>query len=184
MSILRVTADDRRRSERMLRVAALVASLSLAVPAWAQSSEDLNSTELNRLTPSAQAAPTVAPQTAVPTAPTPPTYPQQGYASPPAYPQQGYASPPSYVDCNNPYYAQYCRAYLSWMNQYSENYNYGDAYPYYDYGYPIGVGVGLGFFGHRFDHGGRFHGGFHGGGFHGGHGGGFHGGGHGGGGHR
>jgi hypothetical protein len=88
------------------------------------------------------------------------------------------------VDCNNPYYAQYCQAYEAWQNQYSGQnqdysaYDYGDASPYYEYGLPVGVGLGFGFV----HHGGNFHGGFHGGSFHGG---GFHGGGgHGGGGHR
>jgi hypothetical protein len=102
-------------------------------------------------------------------------------------------SPPSRpaasVDCNNPYYSQYCQAYDAWynqnygQNQYYSTYDYGDAYPYYGYGLPVGVGLGFGFFHH--DHDGRFHGGgFHAGNFHGGfHGGGFHGGGvHGGGG--
>jgi hypothetical protein len=84
------------------------------------------------------------------------------------------------IDCNNPYYAQYCQAYDAWYSQYYSANDYGDAYPYYGYGLPVGVGLGFGF-----SHRGNFHGGFH-GGLHGGsfHGGGFHGGGHGGGGHR
>src|SRR4051794_23361851 len=97
---------------------------------------------------------------------------------------QGYPS----IDCNNPYYYQYCQqyyawyqAYYSWYQQSHSPYIYDYSYPYYDYGVPIGVGVGVGLgFGsrhHGFRHGGGFHGGFHGGG-------GGHGGGHGGGGHR
>ena len=99
------------------------------------------------------------------------------------------SQPAASVDCNNPYYAQYCQAYDAWLSQYYST--YGDAYPYYGYGVPVGIGLGFGFIHHgdRFHegfHGGfheGFHGGFHGGGFHGGgfHGGGFHGGG---GGHR
>ena len=85
---------------------------------------------------------------------------------------QGY----SYVDCNNPYYYQYCQAYNAWYNQYAAPYSYGyaDPYygyasPYYGYGVPLGVGVGFGFGGFHHHH--HF---FHGGGFHGGGGGGFH----------
>jgi len=91
--------------------------------------------------------------------------------------------PTTSIDCNSPYYAQYCQSYAAWYNQYYSTYDYGDTYPYYGYGIPVGVGVGSGFFPH-----GGFHRGFHGstlrggGGFHGG---GFHGGGgHGGGGRR
>ena len=84
---------------------------------------------------------------------------------------QGY----SYIDCNNPYYAQYCQEYYA-------PYSYYDySLPYYVYGVP--VGFGFRFFHHRdFHHGGfrrgfpgggfhhaGFHGGFHGGGGHGGH---------------
>jgi hypothetical protein len=88
------------------------------------------------------------------------------------------SQPPASIDCNNPYYAQYCQTYDAWYNQYYSPDSYGDAYPYYGYGLPVGVGVGRGFF----HHGGGFHGGVHGGAFHGGD---FHGGGgHGGGGHR
>jgi hypothetical protein len=50
--------------------------------------------------------------------------------------------PAASVDCNNPYYAQYCQTYDAWYNQYYSPYNYGDAYPYYEYGLPVGVGVG------------------------------------------
>ncbi len=75
---------------------------------------------------------------------------------------QGYP----YVDCNNPYYYQYCQAYNAWYNQYYAPYSYGYADPYYGYGVPVGVGVGFGFFHHGFHRG--FNGGFHGGGFHGG----------------
>jgi hypothetical protein len=85
------------------------------------------------------------------------------------------------VDCNNPYYYQYCQDYDAWNNQYYSPYGYGGAYPYYGYGFHGGGFHGGGF------HGGGFRGGdFRGGGFHGGgsRGGGFHGGGHGGGGHR
>ena len=99
--------------------------------------------------------------------------------------------PAASVDCNNPYYSQYCQSYNDWYNQYygqNQNYSasdYGDTYPYYGYGLPVGVGLGFGFrhdhdgrFHERF-HGGNFHEAFHAGGFHGGgfHGGGFHGGG-------
>src|SRR4051812_34712230 len=89
---------------------------------------------------------------------------------------QGYPS----VDCNNPYYYQYCQknyawcqAYFSWYQQSNSPYIYDYSYPYYDYGVPVGVGIGvglgLGFRHDGFRHGGGFHGGFHGGG--GGHGG-------------
>src|SRR5260370_29425807 len=71
-------------------------------------------------------------------------------------PSQPYAS----VDCNNPYYDQYCQG-----NQ-SANYSpsgYGDDYPYYGDDFPVRDGVGRRFF-HR---GGRFHGGrLHAGGVH------------------
>src|SRR3954467_1970933 len=92
------------------------------------------------------------------------------------------------VDCNNPYYYQYCQqyyawyqAYYSWYQQGYAPYIYDQPYPYYDYGVPVGVGVGVGLgFGfrhHGFRHGGGFHGGFHRGGGGGGHSGGGHGGG-------
>src|ERR1700726_1060046 len=62
-------------------------------------------------------------------------------------------SPPtaaSSVDCNNPYYYQYCQDYAAWQNQNytsygSDQYYTPDPYPYYGYGIPVGVGVGLGF---------------------------------------
>ena len=76
--------------------------------------------------------------------------------------------PAATVDCNNPYYAQYCQAYEAWQSQYYSP-NYADTYPDYGYGLPVGVGLGFGFV-----HGGNFHGGIHGGSFHGGS---FHGGG-------
>ena len=68
----------------------------------------------------------------------------------------------SYIDCNNPYYWQYCQ----------------EPYGYYAYGIP--VGLGFRFF-HRHDFHRGLHRAFHGGGFHAGlRGTGFHGGGHGG----
>jgi len=86
------------------------------------------------------------------------------------------ATYPAEIDCNNPYYAQYCMAYANWLAQYYPAYVYGYGYGWY--GYPaVDVAFGFGFFGgHRFvnfhhfafAHGigfrGRFHGGFHGGG--------------------
>lgn len=85
------------------------------------------------------------------------------------------SQPAASVDCNSPYYSQYCQTDEAWYNQhygenryYYSNYDYDDAYPYYGYGLP----VRFGFFHH--DHDGRFHGGgfhagnFRGGGFHGG----------------
>ena len=73
------------------------------------------------------------------------------------------------IDCNNPYYYQYCQASEPGNNQNYSPYDYEDAYPYYGYGFPVRVGIG-----HRFSHRGgfhagfrRIHGGFHGGGFHG-----------------
>ena len=100
---------------------------------------------------------------------------------------------PSPIDCNNPYYSQYCQG--GQASNYSPD-SYGDDYPYYGDDFPDGFGSGR-----RFDHRGGFRNdfhrggfragglrsGFHGGGFHGGgfSGGGFHGGGFsGGGGHR
>lgn len=179
------TAVGHGRHRWVLRGIALAAALAIAVPAWAQSAEDLNAAELGRLTTAAPPRPamamTVAPQAA-----------PQPVAPPAGYVQPGYAATAPRIDCNNPYYAQYCQAYAAWLNRYYAPYDYGyaepyDDYGYYDYGYPVDVGFGVGFFrGHRFHdfhhaffHGGRFHGGFHGGGFHGGgfHGGGFHGGG-------
>jgi hypothetical protein len=171
--------------------AALAAALAVSVPVWAQTSEDLNAAELNRLTTAAPArspAPAApmqyaAPaQLAAPAAPPPPspgTYiaPAGQLAAPPvAAPQPG--SPNSaYIDCRNPYYAQYCQAYAAWLNQYYAGSNYGYPYGYgygYDYGYPdyYPADIGFGFFGGRFNnfhHGGGFRGGsFRGGGFHGG----------------
>jgi|HubBroStandDraft_4_1064222.scaffolds.fasta_scaffold00305_8 hypothetical protein len=106
----------------------------------------------------------------------------------PARPSQPYSS----IDCNNPYYAQYCQD-----NQ-SIDYSplgYDDNYPDYWGDFPFGFGDGRGF--HRgfragfhrggFHRGGFNRAGFHRGGFHPGgfHPGGFSGGGfHGGGGHR
>lgn len=100
-------------------------------------------------------------------------------------------SPPSQpaaaIDCNNPYYFQYCQEYDAWASQYYSAPDYADLYPYYDYPYYYGYGLPAGAaIGFRFaHHHGNFHGGVHGGQFHGGgshdggsHGGGFHGGGH------
>ena len=86
---------------------------------------------------------------------------------------EDYGYPPD-IDCNNPYYASYCLAYATWLNQYYAAYGY--PYDYWYYGLPVVV-VGTGSFrGHRFfnshhfvfAHGMGFKGGFHGGGFHGG----------------
>jgi len=87
---------------------------------------------------------------------------------------QGY----SYIDCNNPYYWQYCQEYYDRYNEYYVPYSYYDySFPYYAYGVPVGVGFGFRFFHHHDFHHGGFHRRFHGGGFHGGFpGGGFHGG--------
>jgi hypothetical protein len=183
------TVGCRRRRMWTLRGAALAVALAVAVPAWAQSAEDLNSAELGRLNTAASVQPApmaVTPQPTVPTAFSAPSYAAQSNAY------------PADIDCNNPYYASYCLAYANWLNQYYAAYGYGYypyLYDYWDYGYvyPVDVAFGFGFFaGHRFHnfhhfafaHGIGFHGrGFHAGGFHGGgfHGGGFHGGG---GGHR
>jgi hypothetical protein len=95
---------------------------------------------------------------------------------------QGY----SYIDCNNPYYWQYCQEYYDWSNEYYTPYSYYDySFPYYAYGVPVGVGFGFRFFHHHNFHHDGFRRGFPGGGFHVGfRGGGFHGGGGGHGGHR
>jgi uncharacterized membrane protein YgcG len=77
---------------------------------------------------------------------------------------QGY----SYIDCNNPYYWQYCQEYYDRDNEYYAPYIYYDySFPYYAYGVPVGVGFGFRFFHHHDFHHGGFHRGFHGGGFHG-----------------
>src|SRR4051812_17768785 len=47
------------------------------------------------------------------------------------------------IDCNDPYYTQYCQAYDAWSNQYYGTNDYGDSYPYYGYGVPTGIGAGL-----------------------------------------
>jgi hypothetical protein len=165
MSDINETTVGRRRHAWAFQGIALAAALSVAAPAWAQSAEDLNSAELNRI---AVVAPT---QPAMPSAP---------QSNSPIYPAQAYAYPAD-IDCNDPYYASYCLAYATWLNEYYGAYGY--PYDYWYYGYPVDVAFGIGFFrGHRFHnfqhfafaHGIRFHGGFHGGGFHGG---GFHGGG-------
>lgn len=191
---------SRKQRAWILGGMALAAALAIAAPGRADTAEDLNYAELNQFTTTAPAQPTMpgAPQPAAPTV----LYGQPAY-SPQANPY------PADVDCNNPYYTQYCQAYAAWLAQYYAYYNpgYSYGYPYddwgYGYGYPFDVALGIGVFnGHRFHnfhhfafvhgfrgpafHGGfqgGFHGGFHGGGFHGGgfHGGGFHGGG---GGHR
>jgi hypothetical protein len=184
MSDINETTLGRRRRIWAFHGVTLAAALAVAAPARAQSAEDLNSAELNRIAtaaPMQPAMPSPPPQPVAPAAPGAPIYPAQGYAY------------PADIDCNNPYYASYCLAYATWLNQYYAAYGYGYDYPYdyWYYGYPVDVAFGIGFFrGHRFHnfhhfafaHGLGFHGGFHGGGFHGG---GFHGGGfHGGGGHR
>ena len=96
-----------------------------------------------------------------------------GLLAPAPVQAQGY----SYVDCNNPYYYQYCQEYNAWYNQYYTPYNYGYAAPYYaygapyyGYGVPVALGLGLGFGLGGFHH----HHGFRGGGFRGGGGGGRH----------
>ena len=93
-----------------------------------------------------------------------------GLVAPAPVQAQGYP----YVDCNNPYYYQYCQAYNAWYNQYYTPYSYGyaDPYyaytaPYYGYGVPVVLGLGAGFGGFR-HHGGFRSGGFRGGAFHGG----------------
>jgi hypothetical protein len=154
------TVGRRHRIVWALHGVVLAATLAVAAPVWAQSAEDLNSAELNRIA-------------TVPAQPAMPSYPAQGYAY------------PADIDCNNDYYASYCLTYAIWLNQYYAAYGYPYDYPYdyWSYGYGYDVAVGIGFFGgHRFHnfhhfvfaHGIGFHGGFHGGGFHGG---GFHGGG-------
>src|SRR5258707_14857696 len=47
---------------------------------------------------------------------------------------QGYA----YVDCNNPYYYQYCQAYYARYNQYYDSNGDPYDYPYYPYDLPLG----------------------------------------------
>lgn len=153
---------------------AAVIALFFAGPAVAQSAGDMSYGVLNG------AVPALAPATTQPATSTP---------AGAAYPQPGYATPSSYIDCNNPYYTQYCQAYAAWYNQYYGSYAYDYTNPYYgygfyDYGYPVGVGFTFfdhGRFHHDFDHRGfehhagmfheGFHGGFHGGGHGGGHGG-------------
>jgi uncharacterized membrane protein YgcG len=185
MSDFRNAIAGRKLRPWMLGGMALAAALTIAAPGRADTAEDLNYAELNRIT-------TAPAQPAMPSAPQPATPTVLRGASPSP---QGNAYQAD-VDCNNPYYAQYCQAYAAWLGQYYASGSYGYAYPYddwdYGFGYP-GFVIGFGDFrGHRFHnfhnfafaHGMGFHGGFHGGGFHGGgfHGGGFHGGG--GGGHR
>jgi hypothetical protein len=101
---------------------------------------------------------------------------------------QGY----SYIDCDNPYYGQYCQEHYGYNEDYAPYGYYDYSFPNYAYGVPVGFGFRF-FHHHDFHHGG-FHRGFHGGGFHGDfpggrfhggfRGGGFHGGGGGHGGHR
>jgi hypothetical protein len=171
MSDVNETTVGRRRRTWAFHGVALTAALAVAAPAWAQSAEELNSAELKRAAIAAPMQPAMpsAPQSMVPAAPSPPIYPAQAYAY------------PADIDCNDPYYASYCLAYATWLNQYYGAYAY--PYDYWYYGYPVDVAFGIGFFrGHRFHnfhhfafaHGIGFHGGFHGGGFRGG---GFHGGG-------
>jgi hypothetical protein len=174
----------RKRRPWVLGGMALAAALTIAAPGRADTAEDLNDAELNRLaiaTPAQPAMPN-APQPAMLTASEAPGDLPQGYVY------------PADVDCNDAYYDQYCQAYAAWLAQYYAAYGYAypyDDYGYYAYGYPADVVIGFGVFrGHRFHnfhhfafvhgmrfHGTGFHGGFHGGGFHGG-------GSHGGGGHR
>jgi len=143
----------------------LSAILAFAARAGAQTSEDLNYTETNGLTVTS-----AAPATQTPTV----LYGRQPSAS---YQQPENAAN---IDCNDPYYAQYCDAYYSqWAQQY-----YEPSYP--TYGYPVGFGF-RSF--HRFDRDRFAHraffrggGGFRGSGFRGA--GGLNGGTHGGGGHR
>jgi hypothetical protein len=176
MSDINDSTLHRRRRIWAFHGAALAAALGTAAPAAAQSAEDLNSTELNRVATAEPIRPAMT-SSSQPVAPAAP--------SPPIYPAQDYAYYPADIDCDNPYYASYCLAYATWLNQYYAAYGYGYAYPYdyLFYGYPVDVAFGIGFFrGHRFHnfhhfafaHGLGFHGGFHGGGFHGGHGGGGH----------
>jgi hypothetical protein len=143
----------------------LSAALAFAAPAWAQTSEDVRYAETNR--------PTVTP--AAPAAPTPTVlYGRQPTTS------SGQSERILNIDCNDPYYTQYCEPYYSqWAQKYYEPY-----YPSYgDY-----VGLGPGFFHHfdrdRFAHHAFFRGGggFHRGGFRGA--GALRGGSHGGGGYR
>jgi hypothetical protein len=67
----------------------------------------------------------------------------------------------SYIDCDNPYYGQYCQEHYDRYNEYYAPYSD------YDYSFPNPVGFGFGFFHHHDFHHGGFHRGFHGGGFHG-----------------
>jgi hypothetical protein len=192
MSDFRNPIASRQQRPWILGGIALAAALIIAAPGRADTAEDLNYAELNQLTTTAPAPP------AMPSAPQP--------AAPTVLRTQFDYSPevnayPADVDCNDPYYTQYCQAYAAWLAQYyAQAYGYGYGYPYdywgYGFGYPdVALGFGV-FHGHRFHNFHRFafahgfHGGFHGGGFHGFHGAGFHGGGfhgggsHGGGGHR
>jgi hypothetical protein len=116
-------------------VLATAAVLAITVPAWAQSSDDLNRQELSRITmaPATPVAPVGAP-----VAP--------GY--PAAYPAPAY--PAAYPAPTYPYYAYPYPYYAYPYSAYS--------YPYY--GYPV-VGVGWGWGG---GWGGGWHGGWHGGG--------------------
>ena len=188
MSAFRNPIVGRQQRPWILGAMALAAALTIAAPGRAATAEDLNYAELNQLPMTAPPQPTM-PGALQPAAPTV-LYGQPAYSS--------QTNPyPTDVDCNNPYYAQYCEAYAAWLAQYYAYYSpdYSYAYPYdywgYGFGYPdVVLGFGV-FNGHRFHNFHRFafahgfHGGFHGGGFHGFHGAGFHGGGfHGGGGFR
>jgi hypothetical protein len=151
---------------------AAVLAIAAQVGAHAQSAEQLNGQEMNRLS------------TAVPAQS---ARPPMAYAAAPAglAPAQG-AYPPAAPAAAYPY--AYSQPYYGYPNAYYPNPYYADPYAYYGdgYGYPYYGGYPVGF---AFGCCGGFRGGFHHSGFHGGgfHGGGFHGGGGrggGGGGHR
>lgn len=127
---------------RLFAIGVCAVALGLAMPAWAQTDEQLNQQELSRIT------------SAVP-APAPPAPPPAA-----AYPAPAY----------NPYAACF-DAYGNWTG-YCSNYDpyaYYDPYDYYGGGVGVAFFGGHRFFHHgHFAHGG-FHGGFHGGGHGGGH---------------
>jgi hypothetical protein len=79
----------------------------------------LTARELDRITSSipAQPVPAMTPQGAVPSGA-----------------GRGYIYPPDYVDCDNPYFSQYCKSYSTWSGSFGLYY-YGQNYPY-----PVNVG--------------------------------------------
>jgi hypothetical protein len=106
--------------KHLLNGIGVVVALAVATPVLAQTAEDLNRGEVNRLS---AAGPAAAPAVA-------PAVPAALPAAPAAYPYPGYPYPYPYYGYGYPYY--------------------GYGYPYYGYGYPyypFGVGWGWGWHG-------------------------------------